>query len=64
MLLIPSWLVLLWSPGLAATAVGPGGEGGSPKRPYKAPTDNTKPQKDYTKPQQTIQRHKILDKDL
>ena len=27
----------------------------SPKRIYKAPTDNTKPQ-------QTIQRHKILDK--
>ena len=32
-----------------------GGGGGSPKRLYKAQTDNTKPQ-------QTIQRHKILDK--
>ena len=42
--------------------------GGSPERLYKAPTDNTKTQKDYTKPRQTteslkntMQRHKILD---
>jgi len=47
-----------------------GRRGGSPKRLYKAPTDYTKPQKDYKKPRQiiqsltkTIQRHKILDKD-
>ena len=32
-----------------------GGGGGSPARLYKAPTD-------YTKPQQTIQRHKVLTK--
>ena len=39
---------LLWATG-AAAAVGPGGTGGSPNRQYKAPTDYTKPQKDYTK---------------
>ena len=33
------------------------GAWGSPKRLYKAPTD-------YTKPQQTIQRPKVLDKTL
>ena len=33
------------------------GGGGSPKRLYKAPTDCTKPQK-------TIQRHNMLDKNL
>ena len=40
-------------------AVGPGG-GASPKRLYKAPTDYTKPQKDYTKHRKTIQRPEIL----
>ena len=33
----------------------------SPNRLYKAPTDKTKPPKDYTKTQQTIQSPKILD---
>ena len=41
-----------WATG--AAAVGPGG--GRPKRLYKAPTDYAKPQKEYTKPRQTIKR--------
>ena len=41
-------------------AVGPGG--GSPKRLYKAPTDNTKPQKTIQSSEKTIQRPEILDR--
>ena len=68
---IPYWYSLLvhaairWS--FSAGCVGWGGRGGkpqktsqSPNRQYKAPTDNTKPQKDYTKPLNIRQSPKTL----
>ena len=48
----------------AAAAVGPGGEGGSPKRLYKALTDNTKPQQTIQSFKNTIQSTEMLDKDI